>query len=374
MVYLDYAANTPANEAVLETFCETERNFPANPSSPHPLGQEAGKRLEKASQEIAHMLQVKESELIYTSGASESNNLAIKGVAHQYQSRGHHIISTWLEHSSVNGALAALSKEGFEIDYVRVTKQGQVDLENLRSLLREDTILVSICMVDSEVGLQQPIKEIYQILQDYPHCLLHVDAAQAAGKLPVSLEYADLLTLAPHKFYGLNGSGLLLRKDSVLLTPLIDGGMSTTPFRSGTPVLSHITAMETALRQAERKREAWMISVEKLNHKLREALCNFSEVLINSTTFSIPYIFNLSVPGVRAEKMQKMLAERGICLSTKSACCAPGTVSRPVFALTGDRKRALSTLRVSLSHLTSENEVDLFLEAISDCRKQWRSH
>lgn len=368
MIYLDYAANTPVDEAVLATFCETARDYPANPSSPHPLGLAAKERLDAATREIAALTDAKETEIIYTSGASESNNLAIKGAAHQYRARGKHILTTWLEHSSVNGALAALAEEGYEIGYLDLTPDGQVDLNDLRAKLRPDTVLVSVCMVDSEVGLCQPIAEIKQVLADFPRTLFHVDAAQAAGKLPVSLKDADLITFAPHKFYGLNGSGVLLRRENVLLTPLIDGGISTTPFRSGTPVLPHITATAKALSIALAAREAREAHAVVLNARLRAELAAYPDVRVNSTACSVPYILNISLPGVRAEKMQQALAARGVCLSTKSACCAPGTVSRPVFALTKDKKAALSTLRISLSHRTTAEELDTFLETFAACR------
>ncbi|MFT8887986.1 MAG: cysteine desulfurase family protein [Ethanoligenens sp.] len=369
MIYLDYAAHTPADETVLQTFCDTTRDYTANSSSPHPLGLTAKERLDAATREIAALVDAKETEIIYTSGASESNNLAIKGAAHQYRMRGKHILSTWLEHSSVTGALAALAQEGYEIEYLNLTPEGQVDLADLRAKLRKDTVLVSVCMVDSEIGLRQPVAEIKEILMDYPHCVFHVDAAQAAGKLPVSLKDADLITFAPHKFYGLIGSGVLLRRESVLLTPLIDGGISTTPFRSGTPALPHITATATALSLALRERETRMTYVESLNRRLRQALAADPDIRINSTTCAVPYILNISLPGVRAEKMQQALAEQDICLSTKSACCAPGTVSRPVFALTKDKKAALSTLRISLSHLTTAEEIEAFLAAFGKCKR-----
>lgn len=369
MIYLDYAAHTPVDETVLQVFCETARDYPANSSSPHPLGLAAQERLNAATREIAALVDAKETEIIYTSGASESNNLAIKGAAYQYRMRGKHVLTTWLEHSSVNGALATLAQEGYEIEYLNLTPDGQVDLTDLRAKLRKDTVLVTVCMVDSEIGLRQPVTEIKAILADYPHCVFHVDAAQAAGKLPVSLQDADLITFAPHKFYGLIGSGVLLRRESILLTPLIDGGISTTPFRSGTPALPHIAATATALSVALRERENRMAHVEALNRRLREALSAYPEVRINSTSCSVPYILNSSLPGVRAEKMQQALAEQGICLSTKSACRAPGTVSRPVFALTKDKKAALSTLRISLSHRTTSEEIETFLAAFDRCKR-----
>ena len=367
MIYLDYAANTPVCEEVLQTFCEVSRDYIANPNSPHPAGLAAKARLNEATAQIAGLLHVREDEIIYTSGASESNNLAIKGAAEQYRKYGNHIITTYLEHSSVNGAMAALQNRGFEVDYVGLTDSGLVDLDELRELLRDDTILVSVCAVDSEVGIRQQIGAIAGVLAQYPHCLFHVDATQAVGKVPLELDGVDLMTFAPHKFYGLNGCGVLIRKRDVLLEPQIHGGISTTPFRSGTPALGLIASTATALSLAVQAMPERYERVSELNRALRTALTRYPKVRINSTEQSVPFILNLSLLGAKSEPVQAALAEKGICLSTKSACCAPNTVSRPVFALTKDRKAALSTLRVSLSHLTTDAEIAEFLARFDEC-------
>ena len=364
MIYLDYAAHTPTDEAVLEAFTQTSCEYFANPNSPYPPGQAGRARLDEATRHIADMLQVKDTEIIYTSGASESNNLAIKGVVEKYKKYGRHIITTLLEHTSVNGPLAYLQQQGFEIDYVDLTHDGLVDLDHLKTLLRSDTVLVSVCWVDSEIGLRQPIGEIAALLAERPHCFFHTDATQAVGKVPVSFEGVDLASFAPHKFFGLCGCGVLVRKEAVMLEPQIHGGISTTPFRSGTPALALAVAAEKALALAEAERDARYNAVETLSHRLREGVSSIAGIRINSTTASVPHILNISIPGVRTEAIQAQLAKQNIYVATKSACCAPGTVSRPVYALTHDRKSALSTLRVSLSHLTSANDIDAFLACL----------
>ncbi|MBW7572300.1 cysteine desulfurase family protein [Caproiciproducens faecalis] len=371
MIYLDYAANTPVCEEALQTFCAVSRDYIANPNSPHPLGLAAKERLDAATEQIADILHVKPEEIIYTSGASESNNLAIKGAAGQYQKYGKHIITTWLEHSSVNGAMAALQERGFEIEYVDIQENGLVDLEHLKELMRDDTILVSVCYVDSEIGIRQQIGRIAELLAEYPHCLFHVDATQAVGKIPLEISGADLVTFAPHKFYGLNGCGVLIKKENVLLEPQIHGGTSTTPFRSGTPALGLIASTAQALESAEKNREERCEIVSAMNRILRDALKKYPKVRINSTAESVPYILNISIAGAKAEQFQSELAGRGICLSTKSACCAANTPSRPVYALTKDRRAALSTLRISLSHLTTQEEIGIFLKAFDECYRQF---
>ena len=224
MIYLDYSANTPADPAVLDAFCQTERRYIGNPNSTHPAGQAAREEMDQVTGSIAVLLGVEPEEIIYTSGASESNNLALKGIVQSSRHVGRHIISTVLEHSSVGGALSALQQQGCEVDLVDIRRDGTVDLEHLRELLRKDTVLVSVCAVDSELGTAQPIREMAAILKDYPNCRLHVDATQAVGKTELVLDGVDTMSIAPHKFYGLNGSGLLMKKKGLVIEPQIHGG------------------------------------------------------------------------------------------------------------------------------------------------------
>ena len=367
MIYLDYAANTPVREEVLKTFITVSREYIANPNSPHSSGILAKSKLDECTTQIKDLLHAPEYEVVYTSGASESNNLAIKGAAKKNRNFGKHIITTYLEHSSVNGAIEYLTGEGFEVDYVDITKDGLVDTEHFKELLRQDTVLVSVCHVDSEIGLRQDIAHISELLANRPNCFFHVDATQAVGKIPVVLGNVDLLTFAPHKFYGLNGCGVLLKKQNVLLEPLIHGGISNTPYRSGTPALGLIAATARALELASADMEKNYKHAEILNRILRESLQHSPMVRINSTDNSVPFILNISMPGMNTGKLQAELNKQGICLSTKSACCAPASVSRPVYALTRDKKAALATLRISLSHLTTREELDIFMVRFADC-------
>lgn len=371
MIYLDYAANTPADEQVINTFAEVSRKFIANPNSTHELGRLAAARLNESAAGIAEILGVSANEIIFTSGASESNNTAIKGIAERNKKYGKHIITTFLEHSSVNGAVAYLQNNGFDVDYVEIGEDGLINSDNLQELMRDTTMLVSICYVDSEVGIVQQINRIGEILKHYPHCKFHVDATQAVGKIPVDFSNVDLVTFAPHKFYGLNGCGILVKKEKVMLEPLIHGGISSTPYRSGTPALGMAAAAEKALALANESLEYRYSYVSKLNDKLKNELIKYGNVKINSNENSVPFILNISIMKVNTEQFKRELENYGIYVSTKSACCAPNTASRPVYAITGDRKRALSTLRISLSHLTGENDIDLFLDAFDNCYKKF---
>ena len=366
MIYLDYAALTPASDEALQVFCDTVRRYPANPNSAHAAGLEARALLDGCTQRILHRLGADGCEIVYTSGAGEANNLAIKGVAEQYKRYGRHIVSTYMEHSSVNGALAALQNIGFEISYVNICADGQVDMAHLESLLRDDTILVSVCAADSELGVRQPLERIAALLADRTRCFFHADAAQAVGKTPFAMDCIDLLTFAPYKFYGLPGCGALVKRPDIILEPLIHGGASSSPYRSGTPALGLIASSEHTLNIAMDNMDAHIEYVQALNNRLRTALSAYPRLVVNSTAYSIPHILNVSLPGINTRRFLNELSSRGVYLSEKSACCAPGTPSRPVYAMTNDRKRALSTLRISLSHLTTNAEIDAFLAHFND--------
>lgn len=366
-IYLDYSADTPVDEAVLDCYCDIVRRFPANPNSAHSLGRDAKNIIDNSIAKVADLLGVKQTEIIFTSGASEANNLAIKGFAHANRRRGKHIISTFLEHSSVSGALTFLQEQGYEINLVNILPNGTVDLQHFKKLLREDTILAAICAVDSELGTIQPIAQIAEILRDYPNCRFHVDAAQAIGKTNLNFDGVDSVSFAPHKFYGLKGCGVLYKRDGAVLEPLIHGGVSTTIYRSGTPdpamSAACLKALETAINKLDKRFEY----TSKLNQFLRKRLSENPLVQINSPENSVPHILNLSVNGIKAEDMRIALNEKGVCISVKSACSVPNTPSRAVYAITHNRKTSLSSWRISLSHLTTIDELEQFLRILEEC-------
>ena len=367
MVYLDYSANTLVDEDVLQRFCEVERRCPGNANSRHQAGAAAKAEIDAATQSIAASLQVQPAEIIYTSGASEANNFAIKSLARLGRHTGKHIISTPLEHSSVSGSLTALQEQGYEIDLVDIRQDGTVDLDHLRELLRPDTILVAVTAVDSELGVVQPVAEIAEILKDYPHCHFHVDATQAVGKIPVSFAGIDTMSLTAHKFYGLNGIGLLVKRRGLALEPLIHGGESTTLYRSGTPTVALACSLALALDHAVAQLPEHIAYVQELNARLRAELAKYPKVRINSPEHAVPQILNLSVQNVKGTVFQRELDARGVCVSVKSACSSDGLPSRAVFAVSRDRRNALSSWRISLSHKTTEQDLAEFLRAFDDC-------
>ncbi len=367
MIYLDYSATTMVNDEVLDSFVKSSKNFIGNPNSLHSLGVESKKIIDSATKQIVDLLNIDSSEIIYTSGSSESNNLAIKGICEKYKNRGKHIITTMLEHSSIYGPINYLKELGYTIDYVKLDENGRVDLNDLDNLITDETILVSIGAVNSELGIIQPIEKIANIIKKYPKCFFHSDMTQAMGKINIDISNVDLVSFSAHKFYGIKGIGILTKKSKIQLTPLIHGGKSTTQYRSGTPALPLIVSISKALRLALNDIESKNKKVQELNEYLKNQLLKFEKVTINSNEYSIPHILNISVLGVKPETFLHALEQYDIYISTKSACSSSNSKSDAVYALTKDLERAKSSLRISISHLTTKSEIDEFIKYFSIC-------
>lgn len=370
MIYLDYSATTPVNEEVLKVFNKVCLEYPGNSNSLHSLGIKSKELEDYATEKIAKLLKVKPSEIVYTSGSSESNNTAIKGVCNKYKNRGNHIITTNLEHSSVIAPLNYLTKEGFTIDYVKIKDNGLVDIDNLKELLTDETILVSISIVDSEIGLRQNINEIGKLLKEYPKCIFHVDCTQGIGKINIDFTNIDLASISAHKFYGLKGIGLLIKKENIVIEPLINGGKSTTIYRSGTPPLPLIVSLMKALELIIPNIDKNYEYITKLNNIIKDKLSTYELVHINSTENSIPHILNFSLLKIKPETFIHSLEEYNIFISTKSACSKSNTISSSVYALTKNEELSYQTLRISLSYLTTIEEVNKFLEVFDICYKR----
>lgn len=370
MIYLDYSATTPVNEEVLKVFNKVCLEYPGNSNSLHSLGIKSKELEDYATEKIAKLLKVKPSEIVYTSGSSESNNTAIKGVCNKYKNRGNHIITTNLEHSSVIAPLNYLTKEGFTIDYVKIKDNGLVDIDNLKELLTDETILVSISIVDSEIGLRQNIDEIGKLLKEYPKCIFHVDCTQGIGKINIDFTNIDLASISAHKFYGLKGIGLLIKKENIVIEPLIHGGKSTTIYRSGTPPLPLIVSLMKALELIIPNIDKNYEYITKLNNIIKDKLSTYELVHINSTENSIPHILNFSLLKIKPETFIHALEEYNIFISTKSACSKSNTISSSVYALTKNEELSYQTLRISLSYLTTIEEVNKFLEVFDICYKR----
>ena len=236
MIYLDYSATTPVDERVLDSYCKVTKEYPGNANSIHTLGVKSKELLIQATNQIAEIFKCHPKELIFTSGASESNTTAIKGVAFKYVNRGKHIITSKLEHKSVLEVMGYLSNIGYEVDFVNIQPNGQIDLKHLEELIRKDTILVSICAVNSETGFKQPLKTIRQIInKKNPNVIFHSDLTQALGKTRFYLNDLDLASFSSHKIYAPKGIGILYKKRDLAIDTLIYGTTENCPFRGGTP-------------------------------------------------------------------------------------------------------------------------------------------
>lgn len=371
MVYLDYAAATPIEKDVIDIFYDTSIKYFANPNSIYKLGLDAKKMIEKETKNIADKLNILSDEIIYVSGATEANNLAIKGICDRYKSFGKHIIISSLEHTSVVASASILQENGFEIDTINVNSDGLIDINELKNLIREDTILVSITSIDSELGIRQPIEEIAKVLKEYPNIHFHTDASQAIGKVDIDLSDVDLITIAPHKFYGISDIALLIKKKKTELRPIINGGRSTTVYRSGTPNLPSIVALSKSIEIALSKKDERYKYIEKINKEVKDFLSSYKEVEINSTSNSIIHIINFSINGVNSNDFSKKLEEYEVYISPKTTCCPPNSPSKLVYALTHDKKRSTTSLRLSLSHLTTNSEIAEFKKVFDKCYKEF---
>jgi cysteine desulfurase len=366
MIYLDYAANTPIDNEVLDLYYDTLKNNYGNPNSTHKFGRASKELIDEATDKIAKLLHVESEEIIYTSGATESNNLAIKGICERYRNYGNHILISSLEHSSIVSPATIMQSLGFDVDLIPVTKEGIVNVEELKKMLRDDTILVSVTSLDGELGLVQPIEEIGEILKQHPHTFFHTDASQSIGKVDIDYSNVDLVTIAPHHFYGINDIGILIKKEGVSLKPIMNGGKSTTIFRSGTPNTASIVATALALEKALRERKKRYSIVDKMSKDLIKFLKEQEKVHINNTDKSIPYTINFSVKGVSSKRVVDLLDKKNIYVSSKTSCCPTEIPSKLVYALTRDKSLAASSVRVSLSHLTKREEIDKFKEVFQE--------
>ncbi len=371
MIYLDYAASTPVDKKVLDLYYDTVLKYYANPNSSHKLGIEARNLIDDSTNNIASILGVLPCEIIYTSGASESNNLVIKGICERYKNRGKHILISALEHNSIVSASTYFQERGFEVELIPVNKDGLIDTTALKNLLRDDTILVSVCYVDSEIGLKQPIEAIGEILKEYPNCVFHTDASQAVGKISTNFNNVDLVTITPHKFYGLNGIGIVIKKKDISLTPQINGGKSLTIYRSGTPDTASIVSLKLALELAVKNLSNRYDYIKELSETLKQELKKYKNVHINNTDASIPHTINFSVKGIKSIDLQKRLEDYNIYVSTKTSCCPIETPSKLVYALTKDKILSSTSIRVSLSHLTTKEEINEFLRVFDIIYKEY---
>lgn len=376
MIYLDNSATTKPDPSILSSFMQVTENFFANPSSIHHLGVQAENLLGKAREQAASVLGVEQQEVVFTSGGTEGNNMAIKGIALEHHNRGKHIITTEIEHPSVSDACLSLEKLGFEITYLSVDADGVISIDELKSVIRDDTILISIMHVNNEIGSIQPIKEIGTIAKEHPKLFFHVDDVQGFGKVPLTLAKSgiDLCTLSGHKIHGLNGTGILYVNKRTTLFPLFHGGNQERAVRSGTENVAGAVAMSKAMRLIKENELGMQVDFQKIHDDLRQKLAQIKGVVINTPKISAPHIINISVPGLKPEVLIHMLAEREIYISTKSACSSKQNNDSKVLKACGFSEEITSSaLRISMTYDNTAEELSLFINALEQSIKQLRT-
>ncbi len=368
-IYLDYAATTPVDPRVaakMSSYLSTEGHY-GNPASTHAYGQAAKQAVENARAQVAELIQAEPGEIIWTSGATEANNLALKGATALYQRKGKHIVTLKTEHPSVLDCCQELEKQGFSVTYLAPEANGLLDLSKLAASLREDTVLVSIMHVNNEIGIIQNIHAIAQMTAARG-ILFHVDAAQSAGKIPIDVRHMpiDLLSVCAHKVYGPKGIGALYlrRKPRIRVAPLIHGGGQEQGMRSGTLPVHQIVGMGEAFALVRRHMHAEQSTIRALRDRFLQGLHQLTGLIINGDLQqSYPGILNVCLPGTHARTLMTALPD--IAFSVGSACHSKGTEPSPVLRAIGlTQELAKSAVRFSFGRFSTVEEINFAVQKI----------
>ena len=369
-IYLDYAATTPVDPRVADAMIPWIREHFGNAASrSHAWGWEAEEAVEKARQEVADLIHADPREIVWTSGATESDNLAIKGAAHFYQGKGKHLITVKTEHKAVLDTMRELERQGFEVTYLDVQEDGLLDLEVLKAAIRPDTILVSVMAVNNEIGVVQDLNAIGAICRE-KGIIFHVDAAQATGKIELNMQTMpiDLMSLASHKTYGPKGIGALYvrRKPRVRLEAQMHGGGHERGMRSGTLATHQIVGMGEAFRIVKQEMEKDLAHARKLRQRLLDGLKDLEEVYVNGNVeHSVPHYLNMSFNFVEGESL--IMGIKGLAVSSGSACTSASLEPSYVLrALGRSDELAHSSLRMTFGRFTTEDDIDYAIQSIRE--------
>lgn len=371
MIYFDHAATSPLHPEINRLYTGLLKDQFANSESTYDLGMKVSSNLEKSRAMLAQALGVKANDILFTSGASESNSMAIKSIAWAHQHKGKHIISTNSEHSSVSSSLAILQEHfDFEVSFLPVNSEGSITVNQVKEALRDDTILVSIMAINNEVGSINPIHEIGQLLKTH-QAIYHVDAVQALGKMKLDFSVIDLCSLSAHKLGGLKGSGVLVKKHHIPLIPLISGGAQEFGERGGTSnALVHTLFYKTFKLFSEGSQD----KVHFINQYLREELSQIENVVIHSVEGASPYILSFSCLGYTSELLANALNLKGIYVSYRSTCHNRDKVGSTTLKAMGKSEEELkSVLRLSFDHTNTIQEAQTFIKELKGILKQYGS-
>lgn len=378
--YLDNSATTKCSERAKNLMLEVLMQEYGNPSSLHMKGVEAERYIKEAQEKIAKTLKVEPKEIIFTSGGTESNNIALIGTALANKRAGMHLITTSIEHASVSAPMQYLEEQGFRVTYLKVDENGILSLEELKEAVCDETILVSIMMVNNEIGALEPLEEAIRIVKSQnPNTIIHVDAIQAYGKYRIYPKKLgiDLLSVSGHKIHGPKGSGFLYIKDKTKIKPLIFGGGQQKGMRSGTENVPGIVGLGEAAVEIYEDFEEKIKKMYEIKHRFVEGIKQIEGVFVNGKTKqdSAPQIVSVSVDGVRSEVMLHTLEDREIYVSAGSACSSNKPSVSHTLQQIGLRKDLLdSTIRFSFSVHTTEEEIDYAVEVMKEVIPQLRRY
>lgn len=375
-IYLDNAATTVVRSEVADAMRHSFTEAYGNPSSLHATGQKGKRVLEQSRSEIASIIQAEPKEVYFTSGGTESNNLAIKGFAYANHERGNHLITSSIEHHAVLNVFQELEKHGFEVTYLPVDRFGLVNPETVKDAIRTDTVLVSIMLANNEIGTLEPLKEITALTKER-RIAMHTDAVQAVGKIPVSVADLgiDMLSLSGHKFHGPKGIGVLYKRDGIKLAPLFEGGHQERMLRPGTENVPGVVGLVTALRLAVRELDPEMARLSALRDRLESGiLSRIRHVTVNGHLHRrVPNISSLNFAFLEGEALLLALDTKGIAVSTASACSAGSDEPSHVLKAIGlDSLTARGALRFSLSKNNTPEEIEYVIEVVADTVEQLR--
>ncbi|MGV3275075.1 cysteine desulfurase family protein [Staphylococcus sp. 11261D007BR] len=361
-VYADYAATTPVKPDVIEKMMTIYQDHFGNPSSIHSQGRDARRFLDESRRTIAKHLNAHPNDIIFTSGATESNNTAIKGIAYANQHKGKHLITTKIEHHSVLHVFEFLEQNGFEVTYLDVDTTGKVDVNQLKEAIREDTILVSIMLVNNEVGTVQPVYDIQSIIEQ-SSAYFHMDIVQAIGHLPVDVQdlKVDAVSLTAHKFGGPKGIGALYIKKGTPVQFVQHGGEQESKRRAGTENVAQIVGLATALEDAETQRDANNVHLALLKEQLLVGLQDraIPFELNGSMVETTNHIINLYFPFIDVETLLTLLDLSGIYVSSGSACTAGSTIpSHVLSAMFGENPKVTQSIRISLNEQMTKDDIN----------------
>ena len=373
MIYFDSTATTKPTNEIIELYNKISTEYWYNSSSAYTVGIKSNNLLLKSIEVVKEVLQLKNHNVIYTSGATEANNLAIHGICNNFINQNKRIIITKIEHPSVFNVFKNLEQLGFDVIYLDVDNKGIIDIEQLKNTLTKETILVSIMWVNNVIGSIQPINEVIKLLKDYPRCKLHIDAVQGLGKIKNNFNFndVDLLTMSSHKLEGIKGSGALIYNNKINLVNHLHGANQQLGIKPGTVDLASAVTTSKTIQNAYKTIDEHYKYVSELNKYLRDKIKELN-LIINSPIEQVsPYIFNISIKEHNAETIMHYLEQKEIYVSIGSACGSKTKKpEKTIYAITNDLDLATTSIRISLSHHNTKEEIDILIKYLKEYLKK----